>query len=186
MGLKDIKVISIINEKTGEVRQKRTYIDSVFDEDKGLIFFANKSYVRSFIDAPFPEEFTWAEQGKLSRLKHMILRENQLLVYRGSENGVSCIKPLGIKELQRIWKVKERQASNLVRKAKQYGILREVSIDGITYLAYNPIYGTKGKRITVTTYMIFQKELKKMLPSWAVEKFARLANDLGPFLKVID
>ena len=31
-----------------------------------------------------------------------------------------------------------------------------------------------------------KKELKNMLPTWAIEKFARLANDLGPFLKVID
>ena len=38
MGLKDIKVISIINEKTGEVRQKRTYMIQYLTKIKDLYF----------------------------------------------------------------------------------------------------------------------------------------------------
>jgi len=64
--------------------------------------------------------------------------------------------------------------------------MKEVEIAGITYLVYSPIYALKAKRISLTIYLIFQEELKKILPPWVVVRFMDQVNELKPNLKIID
>ena len=68
---------------------------------------------------------------------------------------------------------------------KSYKIIKEVSIDGEIWYAFNPIYGLKGKRITTTIFIIFQNELKEVLPSHIVEKFMGQAEELRPNIKIL-
>jgi hypothetical protein len=184
MSKRNVVVTNVIDKGTGElIRQRRTFADALFDEDEGYVFQSKKPYVKTFFDTPLPKEFTWSEKGKLSQLKFSILSDNQLLVYRGNNN---IIKPYGTREFEKMWGVHERQTQNLIKKAKEYKVLKEISIDGIKYFAFNPLYGTKGKRLTVTAYLIFQNELREVLPGWVIAKFADQAEIKGLLIHVIE
>ncbi len=128
-----------------------------------------------------PKDFTWAERGRIDELRYYIIKENQLLGYR---SGI--IKPLGIKEMAKIFNAGERQIKDLVKKMKKNNILKEVSINGIAWYAFNPLYGLKGKRITYTIFTIFQEELTSVLPIKVVNTFILQAEEIKDNIKIIE
>lgn len=180
MSKKALKVTRYINTETGEFYDKKQYVDMQFNED-GYLFWNRKAHIKTFIEHPLPKEFSWTEKGRISELKHYILRDNQFLVFRSG----NTIKPIGIKEMMKILGMSERQCKALVKKMKKFGIIKEVKFDGLTYFAFNPLYGFKGKRLTLNVYLFFQEELKKVLPNWVVEKFAGEAKLLKPRFQII-
>lgn len=180
MAQRAIKLTQYINPETGEIYEKKQYVDMQFNED-GYLFWNRKSNVKTFIEHPLPKDFTWTEKGRINELKHYILRENQFLVFRSGNN----IKPIGVKEMMRILDMSERQCKALIKKMKKYNIIKEVKFDGLTYFAFNPLYGFKGKRLNLNVYLFFQDELKKVLPNWVIEKFAGEAKLLKPRFQII-
>lgn len=134
------------------------------------------------MDTPLPSELSWADKGKIEHLRHFILKDNQLIVYRSS----NCIKPITWVEMAKMFDLSEKHTKILIKRCKELGILKEVEIAGITYLVYSPIYALKAKRISLTIYLIFQEELKKILPPWVVARFLEQINELKPNLKIID
>jgi hypothetical protein len=179
--LKAEKRTQYINKSTGEVFEKRSLVDLQFDEQEGYLFWNRKSAVRTFTDAPLPSAFTWAEKGRIYELKNFMLRDSQMLVYKS--NG--ALKPVDIRGVCRICDMSERYAKELVKKMKRHGIMKEVEIDGSTYFVMNPIYFLKVKRITLTMYLIFQEELKQVLPEWVIAKFLYQAKEIKPKFRVI-
>lgn len=180
MTKKALKITRYVNTETGEMYDKRQYIDLQFNED-GYLFWNRKSNVKTFIEYPLPKDFTWTEKGRISELKHYILKENQFLVFRSGNS----IKPIGAKEIMRILGMSERQCKALIKKMKKFNIIKEVRFDNLTYLAFNPLYGFKGKRLNLNVYLFFQDELKEVLPKWVVEKFASEAEALKPKFQII-
>lgn len=180
MAKKALKVTQYINPDTGEIHERTRYVDMQFNSD-GYLFWNRKSNVKTFIEHSLPKGFTWTEKGRIAELKHYILRDNQFLVFRSG----NTIKPIGLKEMMRILDMSERQCRSLLKKMKEYGIVKEVSFDNLTYLAFNPLYGFKGKRLSLNVYLFFQEELKKVLPRWVVEKFAGEAEILKPTFRII-
>ena len=79
----------------------------------------------------------------------------------------------------------ERQCKAFIKKLKAYNIIKEVKFDELTYFAFNPLYGFKGKRLCLNVYLFFQDELKEVLPKWAVEKFAGEAEEIKPIFRII-
>jgi hypothetical protein len=179
---KAVKRITYINPETGEFSQRDVKIDLQFDEDEGYLFWKNKSYVKSFLDMPLPSELSWADKGKIEHLRHFILRDNQLLVYRS--NNVA--KPITHVEMIKMFDLSEKHTKILIKKCKEQGILKEVEISGVAYFAYNPIYALKSKRINLTIYLIFQDELRKVLPPWVIVRFMDQVKELKPNLKIIE
>lgn len=175
-----IKTTTYTNMDTGEICEKKDWVDTQFDED-GYLFWVKKASVKSFIENPLPQCFTWAERGRIQELKYYMLRDNQLLVYRSGD----AIKPLGISEICRILNMSGRQCKSLVCKMKKYSIIKEVRYGSIKYFAFNPIYGFKGKRLTLEVYIMFQEELKNVLPKWVVQRFAKEATALKPNIEVL-
>lgn len=141
----------------------------------------NKNFIKTFQDTRLPNEFTWTERGRIGELKYYIIEENQLLGYRSKG-----IKPLDIKKMAEIFNTGERQTKELIKKMKDYHIIKEVSIDGEIWYAFNPIYGLKGKRITYTIFTIFQKELIPILPQSIVDKFIGQIEDIRSNIKIIE
>lgn len=175
------KTVGYTNPITGEHTEKKSYVDMMFDDEAGYIAWTKKKSVKTYIDHPFPKEFTWAEKGRIETLKHYILKDNQFLVYRSNR----AIKPIEIKQLCTILELSERRAKLFIKKMKQYVILKEVSFNGMVYYSFNPLYGLKDRRITSTLYLIFQEELQEYLPQWVITKFVEQAEELKPELKVI-
>lgn len=175
------KVTSYEHPYTGEVIEKTSYVDMIYDDETGYVAWAKKKSVKTFIDRPLPDEFNFADKGRVDELKHYILRDNQFLVYRSN----AVIKPIGMNQLTRILDLSERRCKLFMKKLKQFGIVKEVSFNGLVYYCFNPLYGMKDKRITLTLFLIFQEELRTELPLWVINKFVEQAVELKPNLKVI-
>lgn len=179
--MRQLKQTTYINPVTGEYKEKKDWVDMYFDEEQGYLFWNRKAAIKSFIDVPLPSEFSWSERGRIQELKYYILRENQLLVYRSN----STIRPLGTKEMSKILGMSEKQCRLLISKAKRYNIIKEVSYAAIKYYAFNPMYGFKGKRLNLIVYIMFQEELKQVLPQWVISKFIQEVKELKPDIRVI-
>lgn len=180
MAKKALKVTRYINTETGEFHDKRQYIDLQFNEE-GYLFWNRKSNVKTFIEYPLPDNFTWTEKGRIGELKHYILKDNQFLVYRSGNS----IKPIGLKEIMRILGMSNRQCRVLVKKMKAHNVIKEINFDDLTYFAFNPLYGFKGQRLGLNVYLFFQRELAEVLPEWVIGKFASKAGILKPKFKII-
>lgn len=180
MAQKAVKHTQYINPQTGEIHNKIQYVDMQFNED-GYLFWNRKSNIKTFIEHPLPKNFTWTEKGRINELKHYILRDNQFLVFRSG----NTIKPIGIKEMMRILDMSERQCKALVKKMKKFNIIKEVKFDGLTYFAFNPLYGFKGKRLNLNVYLFFQDDLKHVLPKWVIDKFVGEAEALKPRFEIV-
>lgn len=177
---KQIKSIKYTNPVTGEYKSSQYWVDMIFDDD-GYLFWSNKNNVKTFLDLPLPKVFTWAEKGRINELKHYILRDNQFLAYR-SNNG---IKPLEISNMCKVLEISERQCRALIKKIKDIGIIKEVCVDGIKYFAFNPVYGFRGKRLSLNVFIFFQEELSAVLPKWVTNEFMLQAKELNPNIKII-
>ena len=178
---KIVKTIKYEDKKTGERKEYSYLTEPIFDEDDGYLFRPKSHSIREFLDRPLPPCLSWSEQGRLNRLKYYMLGENQFLVYRSND----VLKPLTEAEMRNILNMSNRQVKSLIKKSKLIGILKEIVFDGTTYFVFNPVYGCKSKRITLTIFLLFQKELKKILPSWVVGRFLCLANELRPNIEIV-
>lgn len=179
MAQKAKKITRYINP-SGEFSEKFRWVDLQFDEN-GYLFWNRKANVKTFIEVPLPEEFTWAERGRIHELKHYILKDNQFLVYRSG----NTIKPITITEMSKVLDMSERQCKALIKKMKLSSIIKEISFDGLVYFVFNPLYGFKEKRLSLNVFLFFQEEFKKVLPKWVIEKFLAEAIELRPKFQVI-
>jgi len=177
---KGVKVTSYINQETGEFKEFQQLVDLQFDED-GYLFWNRKANVKTFLEIPIPDIFTWSEKGRINELKHYILKDNQFLVYRSG----NVIKPITSIEMCKIIGMSERQCKALVSKMKKAKIIKEIAFDGLVYIAFNPLFGFKEKRLTLNVYLFFQEELSNVLPKWAIDRFSAEALELKPNFKVI-
>jgi hypothetical protein len=75
-----------------------------------------------------------------------------------------------------------------LKKCKENKVLKEVVLDGIKYFALNPIYGIAGKRINLTTFIIFQEEFiaDNDFPRWVIHKFMGQIKEISPNLSIIN
>lgn len=178
---KALKTVTYDNPETGETVSKQSLVDMKFSYTSGYMFYKQKNCIRTFLDNPLPSELTWAEKGRIEALKHYILTDNQFLVYRSN----NVIKPITVKELVRILDMSERQCKILIKKLKQYGVIKEVEIGGVIYFSFNPIYGFKDTRINLTVFLMFQSELTKILPQWVINNFTQQAKELDSKIKII-
>lgn len=177
---KALKSTSYTNPITGEVIEKQTLVDMAFDEN-GYLFWVKKGNIRTFLDIPLPSVLTWSERGRIEALRHYILRDNQLLVYRSHGK----IRPITPAEMADIFQMSARQCKALISKMIDLHIIKPVRISGVTYYAFNPIYGVKDKRLSLQVFIIFQDELKDILPKWVVAKFVQQAAELKPLIEIL-
>ncbi len=174
------KLVRYTDRITGETKDRVQFIDLQFD-DNGYLWWSKKTSVKTFADKSLPECFTWAERGRIHELKHYMLKDNQLLVYRSNNS----IKPVTLTEMCRILNMSKRQCVTLIKKMKAEKIIKEISFNGLVYFAFNPIYGFKGKRLNLTVFMFFQDELMEVLPKWVIDKFSETAVELRPLFEII-
>ena len=166
-----------IEESTGEIKSTKVrHIAAAWDEERGYLFWARKSFAKSFIDVPFPRGMSHAEIGKLAILAKHIWSTSNMLGYRGSGGA----KPYTAEQMGRIIGLKEYQASAFVRKLIHLGVVARVEIQigkdkeqrEIQYYL-NPIYFFSSNRIPLNLYLIFRKQLDKVLPGWVKEEFGK-------------
>jgi hypothetical protein len=159
-----------VNLMTGEYKEKKKYF-SYWDEDKGYLFGANKKYVRSFGDIPFPEEFSLLEKGRINELKYHMFKDSNILAKR-TRSGIS---PLTIKEIAGIFQLRERQTISLLNKMRKLSVIASVEVkvgdNKSTQYWVNPLYFHSGKYINLNLYFIFRESLRDHMPKYIVERF---------------
>lgn len=174
------KKVIYTDTKTQEKYEVNTKIPDPVNE-KGYLFWNKKTSVKTFSCIPLPKVFTWSDRGRINELRHFILRDNQFLIYKSGGR----IRPIGDFEMGRLFELSDRRTRELICKMKKYSVLKEVVLNGIKYYAFNPLYGLKDKRISVSVFIFFQDELRDHLPSWVFKKMLSYANEIKPNVRII-
>jgi hypothetical protein len=163
---------SFIDDVTGELYGKNVrHIAAAFDEEKGYLFWARKSFSKSFMGVDFPVQMTMKERGQMATLAKKIWSTTNMLGYRG--NG--GVKPYSVEQIGQILGMKPYQANTFMRKMIHMGIIAKavVRVGDRTDVQYyvNPIYFFSSNRIPLNLYLLFRKELDGILPEWVKRKY---------------
>jgi hypothetical protein len=162
----------VIDNKTGQVMADNIrHISSAFDDNKGYLFWARKSFAKSFIDVPYPKEMSKMDIANISILSKHMWSNTNMLGYRG--NGGA--KPYDVVMIAKAIELKQRQTYSFIKKMIDLGLMAKVDIktdNGLETQYYiNPIYFFGGNRIPLSLYLIFRKQLDGVLPGWVRERF---------------
>lgn len=176
---KAIKQTKIINSD-GTFWVKEEQIIQRYNE-RGFLYRNRSSYLKKFMDKPYPKELSYTDKGQLSDLEYEV-NADQLLVYKSHNE----IKPHTATTIARLLDVKVRRVYQLLKKCKELGVIGEVKIDGEKYYMLNPIYKLYGNRISLTTFIVFQKQLMQELPQWAIDTFLQDLTTIQDKVEVID
>ena len=168
-------VIKDFDKKTGELKKevkKVINIDSVFDEDRGYLFWNQMDYTKTFQNIDFPQDLSDDEIGKLTRLSKKIYSTTNMLGYRG--NG--GVKPYSAKQIGELIGLKERNALRFLKKMQKFKIIKPIPVDfgdrvEMQYY-FNPIYYFSNRRLSLNLYLLFHEELDEVLPDWVIKEYA--------------
>lgn len=178
-GFKITKQIKHINAN-GEYWITEEQVVSRYNE-KGYLYKNQADSIKSFLDKPYPKELTWSERGKLGRLEYE-LKSDQILGYKSG----ATMQPHTIATISNILETKERNVRDLIRKCKKIGVIGEANIQGKKYFLLNPMYKLFGKRISLTAFIVFEKQLKEEIPEWVIEKYLEDMKISDKKIKIIE
>lgn len=125
-----------------------------------------------FLDKGLPKECSLTDCGRFYRLTRYIVGENQLLGYRSDK-----LRPLTIEKMAEMFDCSDRQIRRFIKQMKDFGVIKEVTINEVKWYAVNPLYALKSKYLSLTTFIIFQKELTPILPNWVINNFMQEAQE---------
>lgn len=158
-----------IDEQTGEItRQRETRFSTMTGE--GYKFPHNKQGITMFGEMDFPEEMSFEDIGRITRLcRKFIVGDTNLLGHRKGR----YIVPMTKEDIARIGGYESAKRGDMfINRMIGYEIIKEVSVDGEPWYCVNPAYYMqRGKRLPLRLYIEFQKQLKDLLPKWAVDNF---------------
>ena len=168
------KETRIVDRGSGEVLKKTTHlIAPMFDEEKGYLFWARKSFMKSCLDIDFPKEMSFKEIGQMTALAKKMCPKTNMLGYRG--NGGT--RPYNVDKIGAVIGLKPSQSYSFVRKMMRLGIMAEVKIktSGKVEVQYyvNPMHYFSGNRIPLNLYLLFHKQLDQHIPGYAQEGYRR-------------
>ena len=170
-GYKAVQKTYTINPETGEYNTRTKFVDKLFSE-KGYVLKYNNDYIKLFLDKGLPKECSLTDCGRFYRLTRYIVGENQLLGYRSDK-----LRPLTIEKMAEMFDCSDRQIRRFIKQMKDFGVIKEVTINEVKWYAVNPLYALKSKYLSLTTFIIFQKELTPILPNWVINNFMQEAQE---------
>lgn len=175
MGKDVIAKQSLINVTTGEVvKQKEFYIQNKFDTEKGYYFTSQKNRIHIF-PQNLHEVLTDADVGKLFKLSKQLQANTNLLVYRGNN-----IKPMQIKHIAKLLELSERSCVRFINKMVKLRIMVKVVLknksfslllNNNNYYYFNPSVFFCGCWLNYNLYILFKRDLDRILPNWVISKF---------------
>lgn len=154
------------NTETGEYTTKNVFFDNYYTRKDGYLFGSKRTCFRTFKGFDYPEDITYADRGRIDKLK-MYVREKQYLFYRSGNDKLF----VDSNQLERILELSHNRALSFIKKMKKYGILKELSVVDETRYMLSPLLGLYGKRIHPDTYYVFRKELRLELPANVVADY---------------
>ena len=168
------KVTNIIDDNGEVVSTKKTYFKDMFDEEKGYLFWAQTSFVKTFQDVELPQSITKADIANLFLLSKKIYSTTNMVGYRG--NG--GIRPMTVEQMSRVIRDTERHAALFLNRMIKNRIIAKVNViigeDVTAQYYFNPIYFFSSNRLSLNLYLLFQKDLDPFVPEYAKQRFKLL------------
>lgn len=168
-----IKETKLISDDGEIIKNNIHHIAAAFDEEKGYLFWARKSFAKSFMDIPYPPGMNHSEIGKMAILAKKIWSNTNMLGYRG--NG--GVKPYTPEQIGKFIDLGPRQAGRFIDKMIRIGILARVKIETggkkETQYYVNPVFYFSSNRIPLNLYLIFKDQLDRFLPDWVKQEFSK-------------
>ena len=149
--------------------------------DKGYLYKSQANTIKSFLDKPYPNELTWAERGKLGRLEYE-LKSDQILAYKSN----ATMKPHPIATISNMLGCNENNTRKLIRKCKKLGVIGQANINNNKFFLLNPMYKLHGNRVSLTAFIVFEKQLKEEIPEWVIEKYLEDMKISDKKIKIIE
>lgn len=160
-----IKETRYINQATGEISEKKSFIDLQYVDGIGYLYRKNERTVKIFTNDDLPYKLTWTERGRVDKIRRYVCKPNNFLV----KNVNREMKPLLEEDIYEILGLSKRMGKKFLERMYELNILRKVRLNNVEWYSFNPKYGLAGKRLSCIAWKIWEKELT-YLPPWAVFK----------------
>jgi len=157
----------------GEIVSERMVEFADMMNEQGYRFPSHKLGARMFRDVSLPEEMSYTDKGMMSELSryHMIPAANML----GYRKGVSLV-PYTQREIGELVHLKSRsKCSRFTNKMLRLHVMHRIQdSSGIWQHYVNPaFYLANGQRLSISLFLLFQRELTPLLPAWVMYEFLR-------------
>jgi hypothetical protein len=169
-----IKVERIIDEHGQIVRETQREIPAYFDDAEGYLLWPRKNHGKHYRDTPFPAGMSFMDIGRMTVLSESMWSNTNMLGVKG-QGGV---KPFDLTDIAKVLKVAERQSYRFVDRMLKLGVMAKVKVmgNGESEIQYyiNPLYFFGGKRLPLSLYLLFRKQLDAVLPTWVIQRFGKV------------
>lgn len=163
-----------IDPDTGSYGIKEKVYDKAFTDDEGYLVGVQRSGVKMWKDFNLPNDFTWADKGRIRELsRYLVGGRFQELVYRSRKGR----KPIDMEAFEKIVDLSHDRALKFLKKLKKHNVLKEVVILGQTYFIMNPKYGLYKRRIHPIAYKIYKKDIVDLFPPYIVSNYERVIEE---------
>lgn len=175
------KRFQIVNKKTGEVvyNVPLGYFPPRFDEERGYLFWNQKSQSAQYADVDFPAEMNMVDRGRLATLAKRIW-VNTNCIGKRCRNGSKQFEPCDLDDIGQIIGLSPRYAKEWLDKMIVLGVMAlvEVTVENQRDTQYyiNPIYYSSSDRLSLNLYLLFRRQLDRHLPEWVRERYAESEN----------
>jgi len=165
------KTTNIIDDNGVIVNTKKVYFKDMFDEEKGYLFWAQTSFVKTFQDVELPKDITKPDIANLFLLSKKIYSNTNMIGYRGH----GSIRPMTIAQMASVIRDTDKHTSLFLGRMIRSRIIAKVNViigeDVTTQYYFNPIYFFSSNRLSRNLYLLFQKDLDPFIPEYAKQKF---------------
>lgn len=163
-----------IDPDTGSYGVKETIYDKPFSYEAGYLMGVRRSGIKMWSDFKLPEEFTWADKGRVQELsRYLIGGKFQELVYR-SKKGRQAVD---VAIIEKIIGLSHDRTLKFIKKLKKHNVLKEIIFGQQTYFVLNPKYGLHNRRLHPITYIVFCKDMKPLLPPYIITEYERVIEE---------
>jgi hypothetical protein len=171
------KRFQIVDTKTGEVKYSAPmgYFPPRFDEERGYLFWNQKNHATQFADVDFPEAMSMMDRGRLATLAKRIWANTNCIGKR-SRDQEKRFEPCDLDDIAEILGIAPRYAKEWLDRMVKMEVMA-VSLVTVgqytdTHYYINPIYFFSSDRLPLNLYLLFRRQLDKVLPDWVQGRFA--------------
>ena len=170
------KVTNITDDNGVIVNTKKVYFKDMFDEEKGYLFWAQTSFVKTFQDVELPKDITKPDIANLFLLSKKIYSNTNMIGYRGH----GSVRPMTIAQMASVIRDTDRHTALFLGRMIRSRIIAKVNViigeDVTTQYYFNPIYFFSSNRLSRNLYLLFQKDLDPFVPEYAKQRFRLLKS----------
>ncbi len=130
---------------------------------RGCTFWEHKPSVKMFACVPYPDELNDRDIGRLVTLSKKIWADT---------NAIGApLEPFDVDRTGEVVRLKRRSVGEWLNKMIGLGIIAR---DGANVYYFNPMYFASSNRLSLNLYLLFRKQLDRVLPDWVKDRFAEL------------